>query len=466
MSTNENKVLLKNSIIYTIGGVFTKAIAYLLVPLYTSYMSTSEYGIADLFQLTVNIFLLICSVKIASSLVRFTIEDKGNASKYLIASFVIIVMSSVIATLVYWAIAENFLNISISPIYFWLLYVLYGARELLSEDAKALEHNKIYVIDSLIYGCFQIVSGWLLLTLMSDKVMGFVYSQICALVISIVFLVAVLGKHFFSNICKIDVILIKQMLEYSKYLAPAAAGFWIIQFSDRYMVNYILGSAAAGIYAVAYKVPSICGVIVNFFLQAWYFSSIHEKDNAKYYSSVFSVYQAFIAIVTNFIVIFAKLIANIMFQKDFFDAWIYIPMLVLAVSFSYYAFFLENIFVVYKDTKTIFYSIVGGAISNIVLNFILIYLFGIWGAIIATMVSYLIVFIVRYMKLRKKQAIWVNKRISIINTILVVISVIYSNRGMNTLFIQIVTMILMLINNYNVLKNVLSGLVSMIIKKK
>lgn len=415
-------------------------------------MSTSDYGVADLFQLTINVFLLVCSLKVVSSLVRFTIEDKANATKYLISSLMVVVISSSVATLVYWLLAEKFLHISLSPILFCVLYILYGVRELLSEDAKALEHNKIYVVDSFIYGCVQITSGWLLLTYMDDKVLGFVYSQICALLISIVFLVAILGKYFFANNCGIDVVLIKEMLNYSKYLAPAAAGFWIIQFSDRYMINYTMGSAYAGIYAVAYKVPSICGIIVNFFLQAWYLSSIHEKDNADYYSKIFNLYQGFLAIVTNLIIIFARILAKIMFQKDFYNAWVYIPMLVFAVSFSYYAFFLENIFVVYKDSKAMFNTTVLGVITNIVLNLLLISIWGIWGAIIATMASYVIIFAVRSMKLRKMRVIWIDKRSFIVNIVLLAVSVICSANGKKVVSLQAITLLLMFINNYDVLK--------------
>ena len=75
---NKYSDLSKNVVLFTISSFGQKILAFLLVPLYTSFLSTQEYGIIDLVSTTVNLLIPVFSLNMAEGVMRFTLEDKEN----------------------------------------------------------------------------------------------------------------------------------------------------------------------------------------------------------------------------------------------------------------------------------------------------------------------------------------------------------------------------------------------------
>ena len=73
----------------------------------------------------------------------------------------------------------------------------------------------------------------------------------------------------------------RQMLRYCIPLIPTAIFWWIMGVSDRYMVKWFLGGAANGIYAVAYKIPTILTILATVFMDAWQLSAITESSGDR-----------------------------------------------------------------------------------------------------------------------------------------------------------------------------------------
>ena len=105
-----------------------------------------------------------------------------------------------------------------------------------------------------------------------------------------------------------------------------------------------------------------------------------------------------------FILYIIKII-NSLFRGDFIVAYKYVPALIYSYIFCYFQSFLESIFISIKETKTIMYSTVIGALVNIILNIVLINIWGIMGAVVSTGISYFIVYLIRYGRLYKSKRI-------------------------------------------------------------
>ena len=76
--------------------------------------------------------------------------------------------------------------------------------------------------------------------------------------------------------------LFRQMLRYSLPLIPTTIFWWITGVSDRYMVADALGTDAAGLYAVACKIPTILTLLSTVFLEAWQFSpSLNPAESSR-----------------------------------------------------------------------------------------------------------------------------------------------------------------------------------------
>ena len=80
------------------------------------------------------------------------------------------------------------------------------------------------------------------------------------------------------------------MLTYCVPLIPTAVFWWIMGVSDRYLVKWFVESDANGIYAVAYKIPTILTILATVFMDAWQLSAIAESGDrraqARFYARV------------------------------------------------------------------------------------------------------------------------------------------------------------------------------------
>ena len=196
----------------------------------------------------------------------------------------------------------------------------------------------------------------------------------------------------------------KSMTDYSRPLILNSISWWINNASDRYIVTWMCGVAVNGVYSIAYKIPSIVEVFQSIFLQAWQISAVksfNDKDNEVFFSRIYTTYNLLMVLLCSIIIIMVKFIAGIMFAYEFYEAWLFVPILLIANVFGAMSGLIGGVFSAVKDTKIYSYSTMIGAIVNIVLNIILIKFIGVIGAAIATAISYFVVWVIRMVNAKK-----------------------------------------------------------------
>ena len=154
------------------------------------------------------------------------------------------------------------------------------------------------------------------------------------------------------------------------------------------------GTAANGIYSVAYKIPTMLQAVQDVFGKAWVYTvydSYHSEDGKKYIEKVYDTYMFMLCLGCSFLITTDILMSQILYSNDFFEAWKYVPVLLLATVFNSGAGLMNTFLSVYKKTKIsmkISFVVAG---MNIVLNglFILI-LDDTMGAAIATAVTFFV----------------------------------------------------------------------------
>jgi O-antigen/teichoic acid export membrane protein len=199
------------------------------------------------------------------------------------------------------------------------------------------------------------------------------------------------------------------MLRYAVPLVPTALFWWVTSLSDRYFVQFIVGDAAQGVYAVSYKLPNLITLVSMIFTQAWQLSAFTEykgPQGERFFSNIFRCYYTFVFIASSGLILLCKPVLGLLAPGPAWaDAWRYTPFLVLAVAFSTLVTFLGTIYnAVHKNGMVMFTTFIGAAV-NIALNWLLIPLKGPWGgpqgAAIATFASYFVVFFIRAVDSRK-----------------------------------------------------------------
>ena len=78
---SKQSYLAKNILLFSISGFVPKILSFILIPLYTSYLTTAEYGISDLITTTVYLLLPVFTLNIQDAVMRFALDDKYDKKR-------------------------------------------------------------------------------------------------------------------------------------------------------------------------------------------------------------------------------------------------------------------------------------------------------------------------------------------------------------------------------------------------
>lgn len=417
------KYFLKNLSIFTISNFITKLLMFLMLPLYTSILTSKEYGTIDMITTTVNLAMPILTLCITEAIIRFTIEENTNKKQILLNSlniafkgYILLLLISAVA----WLLGMELKTLILFNIY----YLVYTVSSLLTYYLKGLERIKIIGWASVIRVIALILLNCLLLLYFKLSVVGYYASLIISDMIVIIIYICNLKKYKVISNEEKDTALKKEMVKYSKNFVLNSISWWINNASDKYILLLFYDLNITGIYSVAYKIPTIIEFVQAIYSQAWQISTIKEYDkenSAEFFSNMYKIYNIIILFFVCLILIFLKVIAKILFAKEIFIAWKYVPFLLLAILFGALSGFLGSIYAANKDSKMYAKSTAVGAIANIALNFSLIPNFGAQGAAIATCISYITVWILRLVFMKKYIVLDINLKKDLFSYLLILV---------------------------------------------
>ena len=398
------KRLFSDTLLFAISNFGSKIMTFLLMPLYTYILTTGEYGTADIVTTSVNLLAPVLTLSISEATLRFALDKKNDPGKVLCNSLLLLAAAFILvlaATPVAYFIGGNIWT------YWWCFVAVYTGVILqmcLSNYLKGCGKTKLFAIQGCLYTLVLIICNILFLVYFKHGLYGYLYSMAVANAVSCLFM-CITGKIFGElRHFKSDKQLLKQMISYSAPMMLTSIAWWINASADKYMLIGMVGVAANGLYAVAHKIPTIFSTLTGLLSQAWRISAISnydEADKEEYYSNMCRYYMLVCTYACLGITVFTQLIAKILFSADFYDAWMFVPPLLLSAVFEAYAGFLASIYAAASKTKILSVSTCIGAAVNIVLNFILINALGIMGAPIATFTSFIVVCVVRTVLIKK-----------------------------------------------------------------
>ena len=402
--------LFKNTLIIAIGKFSTQVLSYFLLPLYTSILTTSEYGTYDLL-VTICIFVIpLITILLEESMFRFLVDEEKMEGKIKVISTAVIY--AIISTVIWCGL--GFTVLSLLKYQYAFVFILYMISSILMKltngVSRGLSQIKIYSLSNFILSILTIGLNILFIAVFKWGVYGLLYSTIFANIITCLFVLLKLKVYKYIKTQSFSKPKLKEMLKYSFPLVPNNISWYIINISDRIIVVSILGSGINGIYAMANKFPNIMNNLSSFFFMAFRENvaiAVKKDNHDEYYSEIYAIaHNAFIAI-SLLIISILPFIFNIFIKKDYVEAYNYIPLLVIALYYGNMAGFYGTLFTAFKESKTIGKSTIIGAILNLVIHLGLIHFIGIYAAILSTILSNFVVAIYRkymlkdFVKLKK-----------------------------------------------------------------
>lgn len=458
---SRNKYLFKNTIIFSIGNFGTKIITFLLVPLYTNVLTTSEYGTVDLMTVLTTVLVPIITMNISEAVMRFSMDKETNKENILNIAGVTIIISTVISLLLI-PLFKAFETTSEYAVLLSLYILTYGASTIFLFYIRGIENLVEYSIMSIIQTAIIAILNIIFLVKLKMGINGYILSYTIAY--SVTLLLCLLKNNIKINLHRfyIDKILLKKMLKYSVLLIPNSLMWWIMNSLDRVMVSSMISVSANGIYAVSYKIPSILITISNIFNQAWMYSAVREKDSedkSEYTTNVFNALSVCIITVTIFLLLILKPFLKLYVDKNYYDAWKYVSPLLVGSVFLTLSSFIANEYTAHKDSKGFLFSSTVGAIGNLVLNYLLIPRIGILGAAIATCISYIMVYIYRVFDTKKYIRIKYLSNKNILNILILLIGsfIVYIN-GIVSYIILTILLAIFICVNFEFWKIVVTGI--------
>ena len=133
----------------------------------------------------------------------------------------------------------------------------------------------------------------------------------------------------------------------------------------------------------------------SIFYEAWQLSAVTEEtDREAFFSKIFRVYASVLFCCVAGIIMLCQLLMRV-FKAEYFDAWTFVPFLTLCSMLTCLNQFLNSVYVVYKRSTGSLFTMLAGAVLNLILNYLFILQWGPWGVTLASFLSLMLVFLLR-----------------------------------------------------------------------
>lgn len=402
---SKKKDLMKNTIIIFCGKVCTQLISFFLLPLYTGYLATKDYGIVDLITTYVTLLVPIITLELEMSIFRYLVDSRGKdkeTKKLMSNNFGVLLIALLIFSILY-VIVTSFWKFNFR----WLILIdiiicTFSGNFL--QISRGMGRTLDYSISCLITGALTIVSNILLIAVFKLGAFGMITSMALANGVGALYLFIRLKLYKLINFKLMDKKLIKEMYQYSIPLVPNGISWWIVNVSDRTIISYVLGTAANGLYAVSNKFPTILSSLLGVFNLSWSESAalhINSPDRDEFFSDISNTVTKLFTSLGVGMIACMPFIFPLLINSKYNGAFNQIPILVLGAVFNVVVCLYSAVYIAKKMTKQVATVSIIGAIINITINVLFIKYIGLYAASISTAISYFVMMVYRHIDLKK-----------------------------------------------------------------
>lgn len=412
MGSNREKQLAKNTLILSIGTFGSKVFTFFLLPLYTAVLTTEDYGNVDILQSVIQLAVPIITLQLSAALFRFLIDQKTFKDKREVVSTGMLVVIANVCICSTVLILFNCIH-SIQYFGLFLFCFLTATLYLIAQSIiRGFGNNVLYSLCGFIQMTTALLINVVLILDLGFKGDSILIAQggsqlIAALVIVI--------KERLWKYCSLNGFSksrLKELTSYSLPLIPNEISWWITNTSDRLLILYYLGSGYNGIYAAANKIPNIFVAFYSVFNTAWVESaarSVNDKDRESYYNNMIEKSYRFFGCLCIGIICSMSLAFKFLIGEAYAGAYHHVYILTLAIFVNSMCALYGGIFGAFKQSEIISSTTVYGALINIVINFLFISFFGLYAASVSTLLSYLVVLVIRTLKIKKNVSLKIPK---------------------------------------------------------
>lgn len=414
------KLFIENFLVYGLGGIISKIVPLIMVPIVARLMPTSDYfGLSDMSNTVISFASAIAIMGMYDAVYRMFFEKDDEEYKKTVCStaltFTFITSLVIFVAMIIFKdyIAKVFFS---DRKYAYIVYLsaiatLVGAtNSIVALPTRMQNKRKIFLITNTISPVLSyavsipmLLAGYYTIALPLAGVVSGITMELTFYV---------LNRNWFK-LGHFDSKLLKQLLIIAVPLLPEFLIYWIFNSCDKVMITNMIGIGAAGIYAVGSKLGHASQLIYRAFAGGWQyfaFSTMNEDDQVKSNSMVFEYLGLISFIASAFICAWSFVIFKYVFPEEYLSGYIVAPYLFLAPLLQMLYQVISNQFLVIKKTWPEMLILLSGAVVNVIINYALIPILGIEGASIATLVGYVVSDIICVIVLVKMELMILTKK--------------------------------------------------------
>ena len=395
----ELRTLGRHALIYGSGFLLARAAGFLLVPLYTRLLTPADYGVIELLDLTSFFIGTFVTLGMEQAVMKFYhAYDEPTARHRVISSAILFACGSGLIMVVALVPLRGFFSEYVlgSRRYEALFYISFvtllttSVLNLLKVTLRAQQRSVLFTKVSLVQTGVAIALNILFVAVLAKGPIGIFYSTL----IGSTSIAAYLMWRIFSETgMAFDLGKLKPMLGYGIYFVPAGLASYVLNWTDRYFLRAYASMDVIGLYALGYKIAMIVVLVVAVpFNQIWhsYLFEIEKQANAReVYARVATYFILALTAVALGIAMLSREIVVVMAAPAFAEAHTVIPVLVAAMIF----FVVDNVFqvglLIKGKSSRLSSARWIAAVANFGLNWLLIPRYGMMGAAIATLLSFM-----------------------------------------------------------------------------
>lgn len=421
---NKYKKLVGNSFIFAIGNLGSKLMQFIMVPLYSYTLTTTEYGKVDLLTTIISLVVPIISCDIFDAVFRFALDKTDDHEKTFNTGLAYIIFVSCLSVPFAFILQHFIRNYPIADADLVLIATMLFS--LISNYARAIGKIRQFavggIINSLVMGGLNFVT----LLYLHWHMTGYLLSMSGGMICACFYFLLSCGLLHQIHLRQFSQAHFTALVRYSLPLVPNLLAWWLNSASDRLFILYFIGISANGIYAMASKIPNILSILMSIFLQSWQISVVQEfssPEGKEFITKVFRVFVTVLFMVAIALVMLIKPLFRILVSPAYYVGWQVAPLLIYSILYSNISGFIGTIYTATKQTVPIMYTTVVGAIVNVILSFSLVPTLKLNGAALANILSFMVVSVLRARDILKQGKIVINWRNLLILNLALILSI-------------------------------------------
>lgn len=390
----------RDAVVYGAATVATRATSLLVVPIFTRFLSDTDYGVIDLLTIAGNLILLTVALEISQAVARFvpgTSREEGaafasTALAFAVAAYAIFAIAGLVAApaIRSWLLGDAATDLTVRLAV--IATCLNGVFQLTSGVLMAQQRARRFAVASLASSLVAIGLGVVLVALAGAGVDGFFVGQIIGAAIGVALTLAI-SRGVYSP--SFDGGRLVSMLRFSAPLVPSSLGVFVSLFVDRLAIGQLMTVADVGVFGIGFRLASTVSLLsfgAQMAVTPLVYARHTDPATPAALERIFRHYVGAALVVALGLSLFAPEILRLLTTPPFYGAASVVPLLAPALFIASLYSFMPGLGIA-KRTGTFAAINLSGALLNLILNVLLIPILGIVGAALATLLGSAAVFV-------------------------------------------------------------------------